>query len=149
LRRYEEGVDLKVLAEEGGVALSTVSKAIRSLGGSIRKRGFGSSDISGPANPAWRGGSYVHNGYRYAWLPTEHRLAVMRRSKGYVLEHRLVMAEVLGRPLGDHETVHHVNGDTLDNRPENLQLRQGRHGRGVHVRCGDCGSTNVVASLLA
>mgnify|MGYP001587756592 FL=1 len=66
-----------------------------------------------------------------------------RGSQPWIPEHRYVMQQSLGRPLDKDETVHHINGDKTDNRLANLQLRQGRHGKGARLVCLDCGSHNV------
>ena len=40
----------------------------------------------------------------------------------YVREHILVMEKKLGHPIPKGYNVHHINGNTKDNRPENLEL---------------------------
>jgi hypothetical protein len=73
-------------------------------------------------------GNITVSGYRQVWAP-EHP----NSTQGIIKEHRLVMSQHLGRPLRKGETVHHRNGDKLDNRLENLELRMGAHGQGQTI----------------
>jgi len=90
----------------------------------------------GATNPAWKGGvtykrpkgNYL--GPRYVKCPA--KWSMMARADGYVAEHRLVMAEWIGRPLTRTECVNHIDHDPRNNPRMNLELypTNGDHKRG-------------------
>jgi len=95
---------------------------------------------------AWKGGRVIDQfGYVHVWAP-DHFQAL---KNGYVAEHRLVMANHLGRRLKSTEIVHHINENKQDNRLENLEITTtalhgkehnhlGRHKERPHLYKGKC-----------
>lgn len=138
LKWYQEGASMKEIARRIGRSIHVVARRVRQAG---IARPF---QAAGPEHSMWQGGTNAAGqGYFRTWVADDDPMASMRTKNGYVLEHRLVLARKVGRPLRDTESVHHIDGNRENNAPENLQLRQGAHGKGTLMCCLDCGSANI------
>jgi predicted DNA-binding protein (UPF0251 family) len=139
IRLRDLGWSQQKIGAEIGVSQAIVSRALRKLG---------RPTFTGAINHGnWKGGkTETSNGYIAVFGGD---FPEMQDTQGYTLEHRLVMARHLGRALTNRETVHHINGDRQDNRIENLQLRQGKHGAGAVFRCRCCGSFDIESIKIA
>jgi hypothetical protein len=74
------------------------------------------------------GGRVIRDGYinRHKRTFTEKEWKILEQMNPngglYVPEHRAVMALYLGRPLSQNESVHHIDGDKINNQIQNLEL---------------------------
>lgn len=66
--------------------------------------------------------------YNYA-LVSKHPNAT---KNGYVLEHRIVVENVLGRLLKPDEIVHHKDGNRKNNHPDNLEVMNRNSHSSIH-----------------
>ena len=80
-------------------------------------------------------------------LSPHTRTRLIRRNGKKVRAHRWVMEQYLGRKLNKNEQVHHINGDVLDNRIENLQVMNVKEHMCLHKQrysdnkiCIECGT---------
>jgi hypothetical protein len=89
--------------------------------------------FSGNKNHRWRGGHSTDvAGYILIKINEGDPFSEMRGKRGYIPEHRLVMAQHLGRCLLKTEIVHHINRIRTDNKIENLEIMtSAEHGKTI------------------
>lgn len=141
---WKAGKTQQSIADERGASRRAIRRVLQ-LAGHCTHRPDGSR---GPRHHFWKGG-LDKNGYRRLRIYGDDPMFCMADKEGVIMEHRLVMARSLGRPLIASETVHHIDGNRSNNVIDNLQLRHGAHGPGVVMVCQECGSNNVVATQIA
>lgn len=64
----------------------------------------------------------IHDGVEYERKVGKGGYCYIRVDGKWKSEHRWMLAQELGRPLREHETVHHRNGQPGDNSRSNLEL---------------------------
>lgn len=62
------------------------------------------------------------DGYIMLYRPEHPSSRKVPPDYGYILEHRMVMEEVIGRKLFPTEVIHHIDGNKANNKPSNLIL---------------------------
>lgn len=149
IQRRKDGETYKSIARTYGISIDVISKILRRHAPEILKV---------PRRVwRWSGGRRIdQNGYVIIPIDRSHPFfEAMHFDTGRsdtsprVFEHRLVMAEYLGRPLLRSETVHHIDGNRSHNAIVNLQLRMSNHGPGITLMCRSCGSHDVIAMPFA
>jgi phage FluMu protein Com len=58
----------------------------------------------------------------------------MADKRGEVYEHRLIISEILGRPLHRKEHVHHIDGKKANNKPTNLKIFSEHDHQSLHTK---------------
>ncbi len=121
-RLYLKGFAVKAITLKTGLGKKTIWNSLKRTKTPIRPRAN-----YGPKNGCWHGGRRIDDDGYVLILRPDHPDA---RKSGYILEHRFVMEQAIGRRLGRREVVHHKNRNKQDNRLSNLMLFSSN---GIHL----------------
>jgi len=113
------------------------TRRIQPLGAKAKKPKQ-SINQTGAGNRQWKGGRKCTNGYICVLIYSNNPYYPMAQATGYVLEHRLVVAQELGRCLLPQEKVHHKDGDKTNNTKSNLELLSQADHNTYKQMCAHC-----------
>lgn len=103
------------------VKLKITNGVFKGYGRTCRKHfGYHHKPGKNHHNATKNGRRILETGYVQVLDP--RRKKARKRGSNYIMEHRLLMEEFLGRRLKRSEVVHHLNGIRDDNRRENLVI---------------------------
>jgi len=110
---YNERLLYSEIASLCDVQTATIIRWFKKLG--LKARSPSERHI-GEWNGRWKGGIRLrkHSKDRY--------IRIIRQNGKTMVEHRLIMEKHLGRKLSKEETIHHLDGDSINNSLDNLLL---------------------------
>jgi len=80
--------------------------------------------FKGNGSKRWKGGNHIKEGYFMVWIGP----------RKYQKRCRIIVEQMIGRPLLPNECVHHVNKKRMDDRPENLMVLTNSEHLALHQR---------------
>ena len=112
LKHYSENKSIIKASKHFNISLASANRI-------LKKNGVSRDGRFGRNNPNYSGGRINTVG---GYIKVRDPLNVMADNRGYVWEHRLVMAQHLGRSLDRSEVVHHIDDNKSNNDLSNLML---------------------------